>query len=230
MLNIEEDKLNDLLNQRSHHIKTYASVIETTACLVAFIISLLLSDFFSFSTPRQVALIILIVVYLAFCICNYYGSNYSVENFYKDICSVAEKDHNFSLLIFKDTSKTFPYSHILVYEKRWRCWLFPFVRTKEQDDEKSVKEYLSEVFGLTNFKISKVTEQDVTKHSVSANASKTYHHTFYLIELDASKYLSKEVFSKNKNKYKWFTIQEMKENKAIMERNFETVGYVEKEF
>lgn len=178
-------------------------------------VSILLSNIISAPLYVKIGVGIIGIIYLIAFVFNVYGSNYSVDAFYKDICSVAEKNHNFSLLILKDNSGLFPASYILNYEKRWKCFLFPFIRTNINDDKKSVENYLKEVFLIDDFEIEKIKEQDLTKYSVSANSEKTYHHTFYLISFNATKSkLNKRSFCLNRQKYKWFTISEMKQNKT----------------
>lgn len=229
MLKIEEQKLLNLLYSRKKHIKSHVSLVETVICLAGFAVSLFLSDFSHLPIYSRIGLIIASVIYfIAFCL-SLYGTNYSVEAFYKDICDVAEKEHNFSLLLLKDNSGLFPEQYALRYDKRWKCWLFPYIRTTE-NDKKSVENHLLNM-GLKDFNIEKITEQDFTKHSVSANMSKTYHHTFYLISFNASELpANKRTFKINREKYRWYSANEMKENKRMYERNSENIIYVEKTF
>lgn len=231
MLKIKEEKLQDLLFRRKKHIKTNYSLIEILLCFISFLISLFLSDIFNAPTKIKIGVGIAFVMYLILFAFSLYGSNYSVDAFYKDICSVAEKEHNFSLLLLRDTSGTFPVSYVLRYDTRWKCYLFPYVRTNKENDKQAVIDYVKSIFKIENVDIKKITEQDFTKHSASANLSKTYHHTFYLIEFNAL--LSpacKKKFSASGDKYKWFTTSQMKEAKRIIERNYENVRYVEETF
>ena len=231
MLKIKEENLKDLLFRRKKHIKTHFPVFETISCILSFVVTILLSDFENASFGVKVLVVLACIAYVVACIISFYGSNYSVDAFYKDICSVAEKEHNFSLLLLRDTSETFPVSYLLRKDTRWKCWLFPYIRTNAENDKQSVIDYVKSVFKIKNVDIKKITEQDFTKYSVSANLQKTYHHTFYLIEFNAL--LSpacKKKFSAGGNKYKWFTISQMKENKHIIERNDENVRYIEKNF
>lgn len=227
-LNISKDSLQDLLSRRKHHIKSFATVIETSLCFISFIVSLFLSNISDCSAPVKIAVGILSLSYLALAAMNIYGSNYSADAFFRDICSAAGDDHCFSILVFKDTSGAHPASHIYEYDSRWKCWLFPYVRTNTKDDLESVRSYVSSVFKLSDFTIERIEKQDFTKRSVSANLTKTYHHTFYLIAFDASS--QKQTFKANHEKYRWLTTQEIKSDKKAMERNFDNIEYVEKTF
>lgn len=229
MLNIEEWKLKDLIFRRKKHIKSFSSLIENILCIIGFIASILLSNVITAPLYVKIGVGICGIIYLIAFSLNLYGSNYSVEAFYNDICSVAENEHRFSLILLKDTSKLFPEQYALCYDKRWKCWLFPYFRTTE-NNKKSVENHLSNI-GIKDFNIEKITEQDFTKYSVSANMSKTYHHTFYLVSFDASKTLAnKRTFKIDREKYRWYSTKEMKENKKMYERNSENIVYVEKTF
>lgn len=227
-IKISKDSLQDLLSRRKNHIKSFATVIETSLCFISFIVSLFLSNISDCSLPVKIAVGILSLSYLVLAAMNIYGSNYSADAFFRDICSAADNDHCFSILVFKDISGTYPASYIYGYDKRWKSWLFPYVHTNTRNDLESVKNYVSSVFKLKNFSMERIEKQDFTKRSVSANLTKTYHHTFYLISFDAS--CQKKTFKANGEKYRWLTMQEIKSDKKAMERNFDNIEYVEKTF
>lgn len=231
MLKIKEEKLKDMLIKRGKHIKTHIPILETVAFIASFLITILLSDFFNASPRIKFVVILLSIVYLfAYCL-SLYGSHYSVGKFYEDICSVAEKEHNFSIILLRDTSGVFPCHYVLTFDERWKCWLFPYVKTNKENDSQSIEDYVKSVFKINDFKIAKVKEEDFTKHSVSANLQKTYHHTFYLIEFNASKsILEKKTFRTFGAKYRWFTTLQMKENKRSDLRNHDVISYVEENF
>ena len=231
MLYIREEKLLDLLFRRKKHIKTHFPFFEAISLGLSFAVTILLSDFSNASLGVKIVVIVACVVYSVACIFSFYGSNYSLDAFNKDICSLSEKTHDFSLLLLRDTSGMFPANYILRYDSRWKCWLFPYIRTNKENDRQSVTDYVQAVFKVKDVDIKKISEQDFTKHSVSANLQKTYHHTFYLIEFNALETsIRKKVFKLNGDKYRWFTISQMKDNNRIIERNSENIDYVEKTF
>lgn len=82
--------------------------------------------------------------------------------------------------------------------------------------------------GFEPVEITKQFEKDETKYSVSAGMTKTYHHTFSLISFNG--HTEKKAFKFNGTKYRWFSIDEMKQNKRIMDTNKETVDFVEQNF
>ena len=231
MLGIREENLQDLLFRRKKHIKTRIPVIETVAFAASLSITLLLSDFPAASVKVKVLVSVLSIVYTAAYVLTLYGSNYSLDAFYQDICSVAEKERRFSIILLRDTSGLFPASYLLRYDRLWKCWLFPYVRTSSDNDRQSVSDYIKSVFKIQDLNIKQVTEQDFTKHSVSANMQKTYRHTFYLAEFDSAKTpANRKSFSVCGDKYRWFTVSQMKDSKRIAERNSDVIRYVEETF
>lgn len=223
-MNIEEEKLQKLLESKKKHIKTREYLLVTILSLVSFITSLLLSGFWNGSLFVRIAILICSIIYLVIFIFSVYGSNYSPEALYRDICSTSII-HNFSLLIMKNNKGQF----LLKYNKRWKCYLFPFTKTIENKKEVGMIEFCKSTLNMDQVEIINHTEEDITKRSISADLIKTYHHDFYIIKCE-DKLQSKSKFKINKEKYKWFSIEEMKCNKNIYNKNSETIEYVESHF
>ena len=223
-MNIEEERLQELLNQRKHHIKSRSYLIDSILSLVSFILTILLSGFLKCEPIIKVAIIVIAVIYLVLFFYSVYGSNYSVDALYRDVCSVSTV-HNLSLIIIKNSRN----EYLLKYNKRWNCYLFPFIRTKETDDKNNIADFCKQTLNLDSTVIKKTSDADITKRSVSADLIKTYHHKFYQIECSKS-LEDKSSFSINNDKYKWYSIEEMKTDKNIFSKNSETISYVEKNF
>ena len=138
-----------------------------------------------------------------------------------------ENKHAFSLIIFKDQISTNKNRFLLKYDKRWECYLFPYLRSKDKNDADFIELYAGITTG-TECKIIKVCQKTETKYSYSDKCEKTYHHTFYEISFNSMK----SNFPKEKefDAYKWFTPEEMKADKKLMERNKETVDFVLEHF
>lgn len=117
MLQIDENNLKDMLFRRKKHIKTNISVWETLICLASFILLTFLSDVFNADLKIKIGVGIAGAVYFIAFACSLYGANYSVDAFYEDICSVAENENNFSLLLLTDSSGLYPENLLLAYEK-----------------------------------------------------------------------------------------------------------------
>lgn len=223
-MNIAEKKLQNLLNRRKKHIKSLAGLWESLVCLVGYVLSLLLSDIVHADFKVQVIVGILGIFYLIFFFASIRGTRYSVEAFFEDIVSCSDS-HNFSLLVLKDSHGRF----LLKKDSRWKTYLFPYSRTKENDSG-AILEFLKHALGISSAKITKTKESDFTKHSVSANMTKTYHHIFYQIDFDANQLPAKNKFKVNGMVYKWFSIDDMKADKNLRLKNSETIRFVEENF
>ena len=65
-MNIDEGKLQDLLNRRKKHIKSLAGLWESLVCLVGYVLSLILSDIVHADFKVRVIVGILGIFYLIF--------------------------------------------------------------------------------------------------------------------------------------------------------------------
>lgn len=134
--------------------------------------------------------------------------------------------HYFSLLVIKDSHGRY----LLKKNNRWKTFLLPFSRTKENDDSSAILDFAKETLGVASPSLKKFLETDITKHSVSSNMSKTYHHTFYQISFNENDLPQKQSFTLNGEKYRWYSIEEMKQDRDMMLKNKETIDFVEKNF
>ena len=232
MITLKESNLRDLLNRRKKFIKTHTGFIEAAISFIVFAVSLILSDIIHAELFTKITVGILTILYIALTIYAFKDSHYSVEKFYDDIVSTSEsKEHNFSLIIIKDKKNKYG-KYLLEYNKRWKCYLFPFLRTMQDKDIDSVKDFLQYDLKLNNYDIGTTKEADFTKVSVSANLTKTYHHTFYPIEIDTLQTVlntDKRIIINGK-KFKWFSIEEMKADENIYGKNKENIIYIEENF
>ncbi len=136
---------------------------------------------------------------------------------------LSQKFHEFSIIAIKNKNGEF----LQKYDERWKSWLFPYVRSAENNKE-SVDCFTS---SLLNEKIvtEYVTNSKHCKYSVSDDVYKIYNHKLYKLELNKNSYIEKEEsFVIDGNKYKWMSIVEMEKDDRIMEVNDEIVAFVKK--
>lgn len=222
-MNIDEGNLRDLLHQRKRYIKSYGDAVAAGIALGAYVMTILLSNIKDSSLTVKILAAAMAAIYLFLFIKAIYNSKYSVEALLADIMSCSN-EHNFSLLLFEDSQGRF----LLKKDPRWKTWLFPYVRTKENDAE-AIKDYAQKNFGVS-VQITKTEESDFTKHSVSANMTKTYHHIFYKLSFDEKAFPQKDKFKINGAVYKWFSFDQMKADKDLMLKNRDNVSFVESKF
>ena len=232
MILLKESNLRDLLNRRKKFIKTHVGFIEALISFIVYAVSLVIADIFHAELPVKIVVSILTFMYIILTIFAFKDSHYSADKLYQDIVSTSEsKKHNFSLIIIRDKKNKYG-KYLLQYNKRWKCYLFPFLRTMENGDVDSVKDFLEYELKAENYAIDSTKEDDFTKVSVSANLTKTYHHIFYPVDLDVlnTKLNTDKTIIINGNKFKWFSIEEMKADENILSKNSETIEYVESNF
>lgn len=222
MIQIQENTLQELLENRKKHFKSQSTFIEATLSLISFICSLFIANISTCGIMQKIFISILILLYIVLFFFIIWGCRYSTDAFYNDIVSASKDIHAFSLIVIKNGNL-----YLLKYNKRWKCYLFPFLQTKENDDKSSAIEYIKNDLNIKNCNIEKIVSKNFTKHSVSANMTKTYQHTFYFLK---NNQYEKQTFKLHGNKYKWFTIEQMKENKNIREKNNDNIDFVSKTF
>ena len=236
MIEIEEKDLQTLLLQRKKFIKTRIFPVETLLALLAFVASAALSKFYLESKAVFYFIWVVIFAYLVYFLLqlrDFFVSDYSAEKLQNDIQNIAKKTHDFSLLVIKDSSNLHKGKFLLRYDKRWKCYLLPYKNTHKENDADFIKTYLTDDLLFENCVLGEPKSQTVTKFSVSANRTKTYNHTFYPVSFnchDSLNISNKDTIKILGEKYRWFSIDEMKRDKNIMEKNGETVNYIASEF
>ena len=223
-MKIDEGKLQDILSRRKVHIKSYGTLIEALLAFLSYIVSILLSGILNAGLKIQIAVAIITLAYFVVFFLSIRGSKYSVQELYNDIVSAADI-HSFSLIVVKNSQG----KYLLQKNKRWHTFLLPFQHTKDTNDREAVLKF-SKIIGFESPKIIKTLETDITKHSVSANMSKTYHHTFYEIDFERCSFSEKPSFKINGERFHWYSIEEMKRNKDMLLKNKETIEFIEKNF
>lgn len=228
MINIEEKDLQKIISDKSTKFHNTKFPLDTILALLVFIFTALTVNITNQNFFVKVIFIIILTlysIYTIFSLIKFFKNKYTNQNFYQDIVKISQSDkvHNFSLIVIKNKKD---YKYLLRYDSRWKCFLFNYKRTQENDED-SIKNYLTEIFNITDFSTMTIKTDDIEKYSYSSNEIKKYHHTFYFIEGDFSHIKNKKI---NGEKFKWFSINEMKENKNIMLKNKETVKFVEENF
>lgn len=225
-MQVDEEKLRDLLSRRKKYFRSTGDIVASGVALGSYIMTIIYTFIGVKEIPKVPLIlgIIMLAIYAGIFIYSIVFSRYSIESFYKDI-TACNNEHNFSLILLKDNKGRF----LLKYDKRWKTFLFPYTRTKE-DDVSNIKNFAKESLNLSPIEILTTKEDDFTKHSVSANMTKTYHHIFYNCSYNENQLPGKDCFKINGVKYKWFSINNMKENNNLLIKNKETIVYVEKYF
>lgn len=222
-MELNEGKLQNLLYEKKRHIKSKDMVISMLLSLISYVSALLVSDISNLSKTKLFLIILISILYFVILLISIKGFNYSAEQLYKDICSTS-KVHDFSLFVIKNSHA----QYLLKKDSRWKTYLFPYKRTSVNDDSDDAVLFLKEAMNISSAAIISKKETDITKRSVSQNISKTYHHIFY--QISAENIPVSKSFKINGCTYKWYSIDDMKNDKKIMLNNSETVEFIEKNF
>lgn len=218
-MEVDRGKLLDLLKRRAKYIRGNFDTVLSGIAMLSFIISVIFSGIQTAGIVTQSLVALTAVGYVAVFVWSIYHNRYSVETLFREICS-CNNDHRFTLAVIKDRNR-----FLLKYDRRWRSWLFPYTKA---DNQESFFGFLRYEVGIEPLEVIKQTETDVTKESVSAGMTKTYHHTFSQISFSGK--TDRKQYSFAGTKYRWFSIDEMKQNRRIVDTNSETVAYVEQHF
>lgn len=160
--------------------------------------------------------------------------DYSAEKLYDEVADLNRLEHPFSIIGLKDSYNDFSNKYLLYYDTRWKCFLFPNIRTSE-NDSKNEENMIHDISNSLKIKqeqltVKKVGERIHQKYSVSDRRMKWYHHTFY--EMNVQEFpeeVKKARFDIDGKNYCWMSIAEMEQNSRIQEVNSDIVSMV-KEF
>lgn len=219
VMDIDRGKLLDLLKRRAKYIRGHADTILSGLAMISFIISAFLSGIGNAGVVTKAIVAFTAAGYAAMFVWSLLYNHYSIETLFREICA-CNNNHRFTLAVIKDRNR-----FLLKYDKRWRSWLFPYTKA---DNQESFFDFLRYEVGIEPLEVIKQTEIDVTKESVSAGMTKTYHHTFCQVSFNGR--TDRKQYSFAGTKYRWFTIDQMKQNRRIKNTNSETYEYVETRF
>lgn len=155
---------------------------------------------------------------------------YNGETMYKEIKSMDQVKHKFSLIAIKDTFREHPTRFLVYWDKRWKCFLLLNFRTPEEEAEKTLTRLISDHLQLPEGDVS-LTRKDfrvTEKFSVSDQVDKKYEHTLYLASIETfPDVFRSDRFTVNGVDFRWMTIKEMKEDPEIMKKNKDVVETLE---
>lgn len=240
MIGIREDKLRELLNSRKEFIGTSSIPWDGWFADLAFLLSIVMSDYKSIlSIPadliRGFFFVAFFVYTLILTIKTYRGvfKKYTVDNLFEDIENSSDRAHKFNLIVIRNTFNLSSSKFLLLYDNRWKCYMFPYCKSIENEEEnrRNVKSFLHSHLGIDEYFLrpAKVMETEHEKYSFSDRVYKHYIHEFF--EVDIAEFIkrypentiTKSRFKIDGYKFRWFTIAEMTQNRIMQKKNKETI-------
>lgn len=157
---------------------------------------------------------------------------YSWDDLFAEIKAMDKTEHEHSIIIIRDTFNTYPNRYLLYNDKRWGCWFFPNYPASKTDEENMeyIKKRLSGDLKIpaNNIGLSFVKQEIHEKYSESHKENRRYSHSFFVAEVkDFPQPERVESFSIDGKQYRWMTIDAMKQDKDIQEKNKDVVKAVE---
>ena len=155
-------------------------------------------------------------------------NKYTLKDLESDILKISKENSAFSLLIIKN--KNNPLQYLQCYDKRWKSYLFLYLHTNENED-KNIEKIKTFVCSNLNVAVEDVNirflfEKSHEKYSIPNKITRKYNHRFYEIDLSSFKNYKNNTFHIRGNKYTWMTLEEMMDNKTIMKKNSDIVGFI----
>lgn len=226
----DHDLRNHLVSRGNEigHSKTQASFNTLTA--LAFLISAWTGDI-----PFQQGMILLGVLATIWSIIDIqkaFIKPYNHEILWKEIKSMDQIKHKFSLIAVKDTFCEYSNRFLVYWDARWECWLLLNFRTPDNNEVEVLARRTAETLHVPVAK-TKLQWEDVqvyTKFSVSDRIRKVYEHNLYIAKITSwTETLKQRQFVLDGVEYKWMTLREMKNDSNIMKKNRDVVAMLEKE-
>ena len=235
MIGIREDKLRELLNSRKEFIGTSSVPWDGWFADLAFLLSIVVSEYKSIlSIPADLIKIFFFVAFLVYTLIltiKTYRSvfkKYTVDDLFEDIQNSSDRAHRFNLIVIRNTFNLSSSKYLLLYDNRWKCYMFPYCKSIENEEEniRNVKSFLHSHLGVDEYFIrpKKIKETEHEKYSVSDRVYKHYIHEFF--EVDVAKFVKKHPddrliknrFKIDGYKFRWFTIAEMTQNRVMQKK------------
>lgn len=149
---------------------------------------------------------------------------YTAEDLYMEIVKLQKDVSEYSLMIVKCNYEEYKSKILLQYDRRWKCYLLPYFNTltDEGENQKKAIDLIAKQLYVNSSDVSTrlVTENLHTKHSVSNDRTKQYHHKFYEVIISSTnKKIIRRKFTMDDRKYQWFTLDEMLNNNQMMRKN-----------
>ena len=117
---------------------------------------------------------------------------------------------------------------MLLFDKRWKMYLLPYHRTPidiQQERQRQIS-FITDNLGIDekNVEVDFKKQVQTEKHSLSDDLSKTYIHRFSEVKIHiTNNKLSKKAFWFKGRHYRWYSIDEMKNNKKMQEHNKDVI-------
>ena len=104
------------------------------------------------------------------------------------------------------------------YDYRWNCWLFPYIKTAENNKKKMWMRYISELFHLS-IDTSYIAQGNIVNIRKLDNVYKIYNHkTIRILLTHTPEIMLQDEFYMEDVKYRWMSIKELEQDENVMKK------------
>lgn len=136
--------------------------------------------------------------------------------------------HQHSIVLIKDDFNKNSNRFLVYQDSRWGCKLFVNFHTLGNDSQNisNINRHIEAELKAKPKNCVYLFDKTHSKYSVSARREKYYHHKFYKLALTPNKQIRQDSFTIDGKTFFWMSIAQMENDKDIMEKNSDIVGFV----
>lgn len=206
--------------------------LDSLIASIGFLLTIFLSDFKRLTWLKYL-LGILAIVYLIWGVYNiviyYKGKRFDRFILLEQLEDInLMNKHQHSIILIKDDFNKNSNRFLVYQDSRWDCKLFVNFHTLGNDEENipSIEKHIEAELKSKPRTCEYLFDKTHSKYSVSAKREKYYHHKFYRLALTANKQIKQDSFTIDGKTFFWMSIAQMENDKNIMEKNSDIVGFV----
>ena len=224
---IEEKELSALLESRKEHISgSLRAEVLSTAGAVGVLISAYPLQHGDFRDAALAYGVLLLTIDLVGA-CKALNNKYTHKKLLKEIRSLDLTPRKYSLVAIKDTFREYPNRFLLYLDRGWGCPFLLNYKTRSSGNGDAIREALSHELKIDaeNIRLKKLARQTYQKFSSEDGVEKNYEHLLYVAEIqDFPKVMQASNFSIDGKDFMWMSIEDMKRDARIQEKNMDVVG------
>ncbi len=114
--------------------------------------------------------------------------------------------------------------YLQIFQDTWNSYLFLNCKIQDENDTNSINRCVKESLDVEPISIEYKFDKIHTKFSEKDKINKEYHHYFFVIDVNLENLLGE--FEKNGNHFRWFSYEELLNDKRIQQVNSDIVGFI----
>ncbi len=162
MIHLDNERLHSFLRERKDKINGPKFPFDGLFSLLTFLFTLLTVEYNKIKILSNSIVItffwlifILYLLFIIYKIIKAFKSKYTTEDLYHDIIQLQKETSSFSLLTIRDNYQNHNDRLLLLYDKRWKCYLLPYFSTSDNEHENQQKaiDFIRTIFSIAGDEI-----------------------------------------------------------------------------